>query len=109
MSLGDGVAATAYNFCDVQPVGISGFVEVDTTGHPTTATNLQPLAGVTVNLLDSNGNVIATTTTDQNGFYSFTEQFAAGNLRRRRRDAGPTISPKRPTSARSAARSRTST
>ena len=78
VSLGDGVAATAYNFCDVQPVGISGLVAVDTTGHPTTATNLQPLAGVTVNLLDADGNIIATTKTDQNGLYSFTNNLPPG-------------------------------
>ena len=88
VSLGDGVAATAYNFCDVQPVGISGLVAVDTTGNPTTATNLQPLAGVTVNLLDSNGNVIATTVDRSERPLQLHEQFAAGNLRRRRRDAG---------------------
>jgi serine-aspartate repeat-containing protein C/D/E len=78
VSLGDGVAATAYNFCDVQPVGISGYVEIDTTGNPTTATNLKPLAGVTVSLLDSDGNVLQTTTTNQNGFYSFTGNLPPG-------------------------------
>ena len=62
----------------MQPVGISGYVEIDTTGHPTTATNLKPLPGVTVSLLDSNGDVIATTTTDQNGFYSFTNNLPPG-------------------------------
>jgi uncharacterized surface anchored protein len=72
VNLADGVAATDYVFCDVQPITISGFVKVDTTGDPSMATNLTPLAGVTVNLLDSGYNVVATMVTDSNGAFSFT-------------------------------------
>ena len=35
-----------------------------------------PVSGVTVNLLDSSGNLLGTTTTDGDGFYSFTDLLA---------------------------------
>ncbi len=63
VSLGEGVNATAYNFCDVLPASLSGSV-VDCLAD-------QPLSGVTVNLLDSNGNILKTTTTNAQGAYSF--------------------------------------
>ena len=64
VSLTDGAAATGYNFCDVLPASIAGNVgdcEANTE-----------LPGVTVNLLNSSGSVIQTTTTDANGNYQFT-------------------------------------
>ncbi len=71
---------------------LNSTVTVTSTSTPTTATNLYslgnrvwfdtnnngqidggetPIAGVVVNLLDSTGKVIATTTTDANGYYLF--------------------------------------
>ena len=41
----------------------------DTTSEP-------PVEGVTVNLYDADGNLVKTTTTDANGFYSFTDLLA---------------------------------
>jgi hypothetical protein len=56
-------------------VSIEGTVFLDNDndgGHPTPG---EPgLAGLTVNLLSADGTVIATTTTDSNGHYSFTDQ-----------------------------------
>jgi peroxidase len=46
------------------------FFDPNSTGH-NTGTGVQ---GVTINLLDDTGAVIATTTTDVNGHYEFTEQ-----------------------------------
>ena len=62
--LGDGVNATAYDFCDVLPASISGSV-ADCLAD-------QPLSGVTVDLLNSTGKVLQTTTTNSSGDYQFT-------------------------------------
>jgi peroxidase len=53
-------------------VSIEGtvFFDPNSTGH-NTGTGVQ---GVTINLLDNTGAIIATTTTDANGHYSFTDQ-----------------------------------
>ena len=59
------------DFCDFKPVGISGYVKIDTTGDPSTATNDAPLAGVTVELLDTDGNILNSTITDATGYYAF--------------------------------------
>ncbi len=64
VTLGDGVAATGYNFCDVLPASIGGSVADCLAGTP--------LSGVTVNLLNASGNVIQTTTTNAQGNYQFT-------------------------------------
>ena len=59
-----GRTATDYNFCDVRPASIAGNVS-DCLAN-------QPLSGVTVQLLDAQGNVIGTTTTNAQGNYQFT-------------------------------------
>ncbi len=69
---GSGVVAVHYDFCLLAPASISGVVHIDTTGDCDTATNLPTLAGVTIDLLDSDGNVLETTVTNANGAYSFT-------------------------------------
>jgi large repetitive protein len=58
-----GTAATGYNFGELQGTSISGRV---------TDENGDPIAGVTMTLRDSGGNVVATTTTDATGAYAFT-------------------------------------
>ena len=54
---------------------ISGtvFSDADTDGLPRT-TEEAGMSGITVNLNDNSGNVVATTTTDSQGHYSFTDQ-----------------------------------
>jgi protocatechuate 3,4-dioxygenase beta subunit len=69
---GSGVIAVNYNFCLLKPASISGVVHIDTTGNCETATNEPTLAGVTIDLLDSEGNVLQTTVTNAAGAYSFT-------------------------------------
>jgi hypothetical protein len=56
-------------------VSITGtvFNDLDNDGFPRT-TGEAGVAGVTVNLNDASGNVVATTVTDQSGHYSFTDQ-----------------------------------
>ncbi len=62
--LGDGVNGVNYDFCDIRPASLSGNVDDCLAGVP--------LSGVTVQLLDANGHVINTTTTDDEGDYQFT-------------------------------------
>ncbi len=69
--LHSGVHGVNYNFAEVLPVGIAGHVGIDETGNWDGSANIPPIAGVTMQLLDTTGKVIATTTTDANGNYSF--------------------------------------
>jgi hypothetical protein len=62
--------AEDYDFGELLPALISGHVGIAVEGE--CGTNLTPpIAGVTMQLLDSTGSVIATTTTDANGNYVF--------------------------------------
>jgi protocatechuate 3,4-dioxygenase beta subunit len=65
-----GSNAVHYDFCELLPVSISGRVHVNTTGDCENPAN-PPLAGVTIELLNASGVVIATRVTDANGFYIF--------------------------------------
>ena len=60
------------NFGYVKKHAISGNVYLDQNRDKTKNTGDIDLSGVTVKLLDKDGNVVATTTTDANGNYSFT-------------------------------------
>ena len=72
--LGDGVAATGYNFCDVLPASISGRVDRRPSRRTAKPIRIRSrLAGVTIQLLDANGHVIETTTTDAQGQLSVHE------------------------------------
>ncbi|WP_353931014.1 SdrD B-like domain-containing protein [Okeanomitos corallinicola TIOX110] len=55
-----------------QPASLGDFVFEDSDGDGTQDAGEPGIGGVTVNLLDSNGDVVATTTTDANGGYEFT-------------------------------------
>lgn len=69
--LATGVDATDYDFAEVGTV-VSGTVWLDENRDGVIdAAETTRLAGVTITLTDGAGNVIATTTTDANGFYSF--------------------------------------
>lgn len=70
-----------YDFGELKPASISGYVSVETPGQgktDPTDPNFQPIAGVTMQLLDSNGNLLDTTITDATGNYSF-DGLAPGN------------------------------
>ncbi|MDZ4783214.1 MAG: SdrD B-like domain-containing protein, partial [Planctomycetia bacterium] len=72
ITLGSGVNSTSYDFCENEPVSISGYVFVDLNDNCMRETGEAGIAGVTLTLLDANGNSTGrTTTTDANGFYRF--------------------------------------
>jgi serine-aspartate repeat-containing protein C/D/E len=70
--LKSGDDAVHYDFCEELPAQISGKVWADPQGDCNYETGGILLSGVRIDLLDANGNVIATTTTDANGHYEFT-------------------------------------
>lgn len=60
------------NFSYIKKHAISGNVYLDQNRDKTKNTGDIDLSGVTVKLLDKDGNVVGTTTTDKDGNYSFT-------------------------------------
>ncbi len=74
ITLRGGDQGAEYNFGEIQLAEISGMVHVDENGDCvfSASEGEQPLAGVVLELIDDNGNVIATTKTDANGHYAFT-------------------------------------
>jgi serine-aspartate repeat-containing protein C/D/E len=69
-----------YDFCEVEPSSIAGFVFVDTDRDCEYEPSLgeRPLEGVTIELRDASNRVVATTTTNSLGQYRF-ENLRAGN------------------------------
>ncbi len=72
ISLAGGTNAKYYNFGELLPAGISGHVFVDTNNNGALDSGEPLLSGVTVYLLDESHTQIASTQTNQNGEYSFT-------------------------------------
>ncbi|NLY01624.1 MAG: hypothetical protein GXY83_36520 [Rhodopirellula sp.] len=70
--LTSGQAGLHYNFGELVPSSISGFTLADRNGNGQYDAGDTAIAGVTVRLLDAQGNQIATTLTDANGAYRFT-------------------------------------
>ena len=77
ITLGPGVHAVNYNFGELPPSSLSGYVYADMNDNGVRETGEQGIAGAVMELLDTNGNVVATTETDANGFYKF-ENLAPG-------------------------------
>jgi protocatechuate 3,4-dioxygenase beta subunit len=72
VSLGAGVNATGYDFSEAKFARLSGFVYLDDSNDGVKDDGELPLEGVTLVLLDANGNRTDTTTvTDAEGAYSF--------------------------------------
>ena len=67
-----------YNFCEILPASISGFVHVDLDEHCEFDPGKAPISGVTMHLVNGNGTVVATTQTNRNGQYFF-KDLAPGN------------------------------
>ncbi|QDV58092.1 MSCRAMM family protein [Rosistilla oblonga] len=61
------------DFCELPPGTISGYVHVDTDGDCIRDPDELRLSGVTIELYDESGTLIATTTTDTLGRYEFTD------------------------------------
>ncbi len=75
--------AVDYNFGEIRPASISGMVFLDRDANGGFDSGEDPLAGVTVYLLDATGHRIASTRTDSQGKYRFSN-LAPGDLRSRR-------------------------
>jgi hypothetical protein len=69
--LKSGDNAINYNFCELVPVSIAGRVFADTNGNCEYNEGEQGIAGVTIELLDEEGQVVATRQTDSQGRYKF--------------------------------------
>ena len=69
--LHSGTTAVQYDFCELGPASISGFVYVDENNNGQRNSGEPGIAGVSLTLLDENGQPVATTTTDSTGFYRF--------------------------------------
>jgi SdrD B-like domain len=69
--LNPGQSGVNYNFGEAQPVCISGKVFNDSNGNGNCNSGEAGISGVTLTLKDGNGNVLATTTSNSSGSYSF--------------------------------------
>ena len=73
INIPSGVDAIRYDFYEVPPASLSGFVYADDNNDGVFDDTELGIGGVTVTLLDANGNSTGlTTVTDSTGFYSFT-------------------------------------
>ncbi|MBN2579059.1 MAG: carboxypeptidase regulatory-like domain-containing protein [Pirellulales bacterium] len=71
ITLGPGVDAVEYNFCEIPPASIAGRVYADMDlDYQLGAADLL-LSGVTVYLIDANGDRLGSTQTDERGEYLF--------------------------------------
>ena len=66
-----GDSGVNYNFGELKPASITGVVFIDPNENCVYESGEQPIAGVSVQLLDASGNVLATTQTDSQGRYRF--------------------------------------
>ena len=74
ISLCPGDAAVEYNFGELKPATISGYVSITTPGGDCTDPsnpNHQGLAGVTIELYGADGRLVTSTKTGADGFYEF--------------------------------------
>ncbi len=71
--LGGGSQGVEFNFGELRPVSITGQVHLSTRDGDCFSDDVdhQPIAGATVLLVDSDGQVLEQTTTDENGNYRF--------------------------------------
>lgn len=71
VAIGSGERLVDYNFCEVPPSSIEGTVHTDLNGDCVFDPDEAPLAGVTIELINDRGEVMATTETDADGHYRF--------------------------------------
>ncbi|QDU25163.1 Serine-aspartate repeat-containing protein D precursor [Anatilimnocola aggregata] len=71
IAIPSGQNATDYNFCEILPVSIDGYVHEDPIRNCIFDPGEKPISGVKITLYDVSNNVLATTYTDQNGYYKF--------------------------------------
>ncbi len=73
IQLRSNVHGVRYDFCELERMDLSGYVYVDDNNTGTKDPGEAGIAGATVRLLDAQGNLLRTTTTDASGFYEFTD------------------------------------
>ncbi|OYP33203.1 hypothetical protein CGZ80_18395 [Rhodopirellula sp. MGV] len=73
IELPQGMAGVEYNFGELLPASIGGHVHVDLDGDCIRDPNEVGLNGVTIQLLDEDGNVVRTTQTAIDGIYRFND------------------------------------
>lgn len=71
ISLDSGQIGSGYHFCEVPPASLSGRVYIDANENGSLDAEEVGIGGVTVELLDNDGQTVATTTTDADGNYLF--------------------------------------
>lgn len=71
IALTSGEIGEHYDFCEHLPASVSGYVYHDQNQNGGRDSGEEAIAGVTIRLLDSTGAVVATTTTNSQGFYQF--------------------------------------
>ena len=85
--LASGATGMCYDFSVLGPASIDGIVFVGPNANCTYQSGDTVLAGVTIQLLNSQNQVIASTVTDQHGMYDFT-RLVPGNVHRAQSTAG---------------------
>lgn len=73
ISLASGVQATNYDFCEQRVASLEGMVFADLNEDCIFDSNESPLAGVRIELLNANGQVVTSTLTDAQGNYRFVD------------------------------------
>jgi serine-aspartate repeat-containing protein C/D/E len=72
ITLGSGQSGINYNFGELVPASIAGYVYVDANNNGIYDSGETPIANATLTLLDSSGNSTGkTTTTNSQGYYAF--------------------------------------
>ncbi len=71
IAIGAGEDLVQYNFSEIPPSSISGIVYVDPNQNDAHEPDETLLEDVTVQLLDANDNILATTQTNPDGYYEF--------------------------------------
>ena len=71
VTIGWGEQGINYNFGELLPASISGFVHSDPNRNCQFEEGESPISNVQIDLLDDNGNLVATTFTDSQGQYEF--------------------------------------
>jgi len=80
ITLNSGAAGLDYNFCELFPAKLSGYVWADPQGDGVKSATDIAIGGVTVELYDANGQLLKSAQTNSTGFYEFTE-LAPGTYR----------------------------
>lgn len=71
ITIGSGDHFVDYDFCELLPVSIAGHVWEDTIPNCVFDPSEAPIAGVTIHLLNEQGQIVATVLTDASGSYKF--------------------------------------